>query len=154
MLSNRKGESDNDDDGDDNDVDDIDYDGDGSHSEDTDSDNRDVSKVESLSDRKQATAKTTTCYTPKSVSAGCANRDACASVSTTTRRSKRIAVDCASKKNEAVSTTSRVTQSNLSPSKSDSENRSTNNSALSSLAGNLPKCQVKIKKLRAFEYPA
>lgn len=140
MLSNRKGKSD--DDEHDNDVDDIDYDGDGSHSEDTESDNGNVSVVESLSDRKQATGKTTTCYTPKGVSA---KRNACASVSTT--QSERIAVGCASKKKEALSTTSRGKQSNLPPSKSDRENRSTNNSALPSLAGNLPKCQVKIKQL-------
>ena len=137
---NREGKSDNDED--DNDVDDIDYDGDGSHSEDTDSDNRDVSMVKSLGDRKQATAKTTACCTPKGVSA---KRDACASVSTS--RSERIAVDCASKNSDALSSTSRGTQCNLSLSESDRENRSTNNSALPSLAGNLPKCQVEIKKL-------
>ena len=132
----REGKSDNDD------VDDIDYDGDGSHSEDTASDNRDVSMVKSLGDRKQATAKTTACCTPKGVSA---KRDACASVSTS--KSKRIAVDCASKNSDALSSTSRGTQCNLSLSESDRENRSTNHSALPSLAGNLPKCQMEIKKL-------
>ena len=140
VRSNRKGKSD--DDEHDNDVDDIDYDGDGSHSENTDSDNGDVSILESLSDRNQATRKTTTCYTPKGVRA---NRNACASVSTS--KPKRKAVDCARKKNEALSTTSHGTQSNLPPSKSDRENRSTNNSALPSLAGNLPKCQIEIKRL-------
>ena len=144
---NRKGKSD--DDEDDNDVDDKDYDGDGSHSEDTDSDDddddddsSDVSLVEGLKDCKQATAKTTTCYTPKVVSA---KRDASAFVSTT--KSKRKAVDCACKKNEAPSMTSRGTQCNLLPSTSERENGSTNNCALPSLAGNLPKCQVKLRKL-------
>ena len=139
-----------DDDEDDNDVDDKDYDGDGSHSEDTDNDDEDdddddssdVGLVESLRDCKQATAEKTTSYTPKFVSD---KRDASASVSTT--KSKRRAVDCACKKNGGVSMTSRGTQCNLPPSTSERDNSSTNNCALPSLAGNLPKCQVKLRKL-------
>lgn len=129
---NRKGESDDDED---------DHD-DGSHSEDKDSDNGDVSMVESLNDRKQATAETTTFSTPKGVTA---KRDACVSVSTS--KSRKRAVHCASKKNEVLSTTSRGMQSNLPPSESDRENHSANISDLPSSAWNLPKCQIKIKKL-------
>ena len=61
-------------------------------------------------------------------------------------KSKRRAVDCASKKNEALRTTSLGTQCNLPPSESGRENHSTN-SDLTLSAGNLRKCQIKLGKL-------
>ena len=62
-------------------------------------------------------------------------------------KSKRRAVDCASKKNEALRTTACGTQYNLPPSESSREYHSTNNSDLTSSAGNLRKCQIKLRKL-------
>ena len=139
---NRRGNSDDDDD---DDADDVYYDAEddaGSYRENEDSDNSDDSMVESLNNKKRATAKKTTCYSQNSVSA---KRDACVSMSTS--ESKRRAVDSTSKKNEALSATSRGTQSNLFPSASDRENRSANNSDFPSSAGNLLKCRIKVEKL-------
>lgn len=150
-VTSRKDNSDNsDDEDDDNDMDDIDYDvvddGGGSYSEDEHSDSRDVacSMVESLNDSKQAAAKKTTCYTQKGDST---KRDACVSASTS--KSKRRAVDCASEKNTEAHRTSRVCgmQSTLPSPESDRKSQSADNRALSSLAGNLVTCQVKIQKL-------
>ena len=137
---NRKGDDEDDH------VDDIGYDieeDDGSYSEDDNSENRDVCMAESLNDNKRETAKTTTCDTPLGVNA---KKDACVSVATI--KSKRRIDEGVSKKNEALSMTSRVAQSNLPLSESDREKRSTNSSALPSLAANLPNCQIKLKKLR------
>lgn len=120
---NRKGNSD--DDEDDSDVEDGSCYGVGE-----DSDNSDDSKVNGLDNSQQATdKKATTCYTPKSA------RDA------------RVSVSTSKTKRRALSTTLRGTQSNLPPSATDRKDRSTNSSDFPSLAGNLPKCRIKIRKL-------
>ena len=64
-----------------------------------------------------------------------------------TTKSKRRAFDCASKNNEALRTTACGTQYNLPLSESSREYHSTNNSDLTSSAGNLLKCQIKLRKM-------
>ena len=118
----RKGNSDDD-------EDDSDVEHGSCYSVGEDSDNRDDSMVNGLDNSQQATAKKATCCTPKSAG------DARVSVSTS--KSKR----------RALSTTSCGTQRNLPPSATDRHNRSTNNSDFPSLAGNLPKCRIRIRKL-------